>query len=310
MAEWRKALLKRLGAPITHQNLSFLSGWQRWEGGHTNNNARYNWLNTTHGPGTSINKVGVKSFDSFDTGIKSMAETLHNGYYGDILDALASGDPYSARPERGLQTWVAGPKGSNPGYVRKVLGSYSGGAAPKRPVPGMKGRRQEVQGFDADGALAQVLFDDDPEFLDFLSTIPDEHVQKAGIVSKHGSVRPVDAENDVIAAAQTQLGKPYVFGSGPSTDSFDCSDLIQWAYGQVGIHIPRTTYEQMKVLPKVPWKSLSPGDLLYKDNGGHVVMYVGNGKVIAAPYTGTVVQHQPLSKFKSGYHVRRVPRGG
>ena len=132
-------------------------------------------------------------------------------------------------------------------------------------------------------------------------------------VSKRGNVAPVQATGDwagVIAAAQTQLGKPYVFGSGPSTDSFDCSDLVQWAYRQQGVDIPRTTYEQMKVLPKKSWKNLAPGDLLYKNDGGHVVMYVGNGQVIAAPYTGTVVQHQPLSRFKDGgnYHVRYVPR--
>lgn len=112
----------------------------------------------------------------------------------------------------------------------------------------------------------------------------------------------------VLAAAHSQLGKPYEWGSGPSTASFDCSDLVQWAWKQVGINIPRTTYEQIKVLPKVPWKDLQPGDLIYKNDGGHVVMYVGGGKVIAAPHTGTVVQYQPLSRFdKKTHHVRRVP---
>jgi cell wall-associated NlpC family hydrolase len=111
----------------------------------------------------------------------------------------------------------------------------------------------------------------------------------------------------VLSAAHEQIGKPYVFGSGPSTDSFDCSDLVQWAWGQVGVDIPRTTYEQIKVLPKKSWKNLAPGDLIYKNDGGHVVMYVGGGKVVAAPYTGTVVQYQPLSRFKGkNYHVRSV----
>ncbi len=297
--------MKRLGVPVTHQNLAFLAGWQRWEGGHTHNSARFNWLNTTHGPGVSINKVGVKSFGDFQTGIKSLAETLHNGRYGDLVGALASGDPFSANPSAGLQTWVSGRADGNPAYARKVLGGYSGGAAPKRPLPGMKGRRQEVQSFDADGKLAQVLFADDPEFLDFLRTIPDKQAQQTGIVHPRGSVQPIDADNDVIAAAQSQLGKPYVFGSGPNTDSFACSDLIQWASGQVGIHLPRTTFDQIHAGRPVSWKELQPGDLIFPTNH-HVVMYVGNGKVIAAPHSGTVVQYQPVSQFKNPVAIRRV----
>jgi murein DD-endopeptidase MepM/ murein hydrolase activator NlpD len=122
MPEWRRALLKRIGAPVTQKNLPFLATWQRWEGGHTNNDAQYNWLNTTQGDGPSINSVGVKKFRSFDYGIKQTAATLNNGYYDDILQALASGDPYKANPSRGLQTWVAGPNGSKPEYAAKVLG--------------------------------------------------------------------------------------------------------------------------------------------------------------------------------------------
>ena len=44
-----------------------------------------------------------------------------------------------------------------------------------------------------------------------------------------------------VRQAATQLGKPYVFGSGPDTPSFDCSDLVQWSYRQLGISIPRDT---------------------------------------------------------------------
>jgi peptidoglycan DL-endopeptidase CwlO len=80
-----------------------------------------------------------------------------------------------------------------------------------------------------------------------------------------------------VRQAATQLGKPYVFGSGPDTSSFDRSDLVQWSYRQLGISIP--------------------GDPIYRRSGGHVVIYAGGGKVIAAPHTGTVVQYQPLSNF-------------
>jgi cell wall-associated NlpC family hydrolase len=108
---------------------------------------------------------------------------------------------------------------------------------------------------------------------------------------------------DVVKFASSQLGKPYVFGSGADTSSFDCSDLVQWAYKQIGISIPRVTQDQVNAGREVgPKEKLKPGDLIFP-HAGHVVMYVGNGKVIAAPYTGTVVQYQDVPKR---WRVRRI----
>lgn len=128
------------------------------------------------------------------------------------------------------------------------------------------------------------------------------------------SVAPIDrvVEGNSVGAqavkqAATQLGKPYVFGSGPDTASFDCSDLVQWSYRQLGINIPRDTWGQQKALPLKSWADLKVGDPLYRKSGGHVVIYAGNGKVIAAPRTGTVVQYQPLANFpQDKYEVRAV----
>lgn len=125
---WRKDVLRQLGAPITKQNLNFLGTWQRWEGGHTNNDARYNWLNTTsNAPGAvrSINSVGVKAFDSYRSGINATVQTLNNGRYGDVVDALRSGDPYKKKPVAGLSTWLSGKPNSEAGirYASRVLGS-------------------------------------------------------------------------------------------------------------------------------------------------------------------------------------------
>jgi cell wall-associated NlpC family hydrolase len=53
----------------------------------------------------------------------------------------------------------------------------------------------------------------------------------------------------------------------------------------------------------VKGQKLQPGDIVLPHKG-HVVMYVGGGKVIAAPYTGTVVQYQPVPK--NPLEVRRV----
>jgi cell wall-associated NlpC family hydrolase len=93
----------------------------------------------------------------------------------------------------------------------------------------------------------------------------------------------------VIAFALAQRGKRYVFGAaGP--DAWDCSSLVQAAYRQIGIAIPRTTFEQWPFGVKVGKGSEQPGDLVFFNSGpntapghpGHVGMVVGDGKMIVA----------------------------
>ena len=79
------------------------------------------------------------------------------------------------------------------------------------------------------------------------------------------------------------------------TDSFDCSGLAQAAWASAGVAIPRTTYEQWAALPHISTSALEPGDLLYFDGIGHVVIYVGGGQIIDAPQTGSDVQKVPLA---------------
>jgi len=95
---WAKALLKSLGAPPTTPNLAAMVAWEMAEGGHWNNSAHYNPLNTTwRMPGaTSMNSVGVKAYVSWRQGFKATLNTLHNGYYDGILKALRRGDSAQA----------------------------------------------------------------------------------------------------------------------------------------------------------------------------------------------------------------------
>jgi murein DD-endopeptidase MepM/ murein hydrolase activator NlpD len=177
MRDWRVALLRNLGYKPTKPNLEFLATWQRWEGGHTNNGARFNWLNTTKvAPGAvgSINSVGVKKFNSFKNGIGATVATLQNGRYQDILDALSSGDPYKFNPSAGLQTWVSGRPDGNPGYAQKVLGKGASvqrqrdHTAPNAPAPGS---RQKADG-SWDYAMG-LIFEDDPEMVTLMQGLGD-----------------------------------------------------------------------------------------------------------------------------------------
>ncbi|MCX4629122.1 MULTISPECIES: C40 family peptidase [unclassified Streptomyces] len=89
-----------------------------------------------------------------------------------------------------------------------------------------------------------------------------------------------------IQYATAQMGKPYVWGAeGP--DSFDCSGLTSQAWRAAGKGIPRTSQEQLRLLPKVAIKDMRPGDLIiYFDDASHVGMYVGDGAIVHAPRPG------------------------
>ena len=116
---------------------------------------------------------------------------------------------------------------------------------------------------------------------------------------------PSKAAAKAIAFARAQLGKPYVWGAeGPT--SFDCSGLTYAAYRAAGISIPRVSGAQWRHGPRVPKGREQPGDLVFFNSGpgtstnnpGHVGLVIGKGKMIAAPYTGTVVQIQPYNNSK------------
>ncbi len=123
-----------------------------------------------------------------------------------------------------------------------------------------------------------------------------------------GSPAGSAAGEAAVSYAEQQVGVPYVWGGETPGLGFDCSGLVQWAWGKAGYSIPRTTEEQWAALPHVPLNQLQPGDLLYYynldgDNAvDHVVMYVGSGSfgantIIAAPYTGTDVGLAPIFTF-------------
>ena len=95
--------------------------------------------------------------------------------------------------------------------------------------------------------------------------------------------------------AYAQLGKPYVYGAaGPS--SYDCSGLTMSAWNAAGVSLPHNAAAQQASIPSVSLSNLEPGDLVFFGSPAyHVAIYIGGGRVIAAPHTGTVVQIQSLS---------------
>jgi cell wall-associated NlpC family hydrolase len=99
-----------------------------------------------------------------------------------------------------------------------------------------------------------------------------------------------------VTYAESQIGKPYEWGAdGP--DSYDCSGLTMWAYAQVGVHLDHWTGYQWEQGEHISTAAMRPGDLAFfaSDTSDpstihHVGMYIGNGQMVEAPYTGANVR--------------------
>ena len=121
----------------------------------------------------------------------------------------------------------------------------------------------------------------------------------AGISDPFAALRnPSSVGVRAVAIAQQFLGVPYVWAGADPVTGFDCSGLTMFVYRQLGIELPHFTGSQWWVGQRVPLDRLAPGDLVFfnmKSYGpGHMGIYVGQGKFIEAPRTGSFVRISSL----------------
>jgi|GEM_PF-2889600 len=142
---------------------------------------------------------------------------------------------------------------------------------------------------------------------DFASTLQRVTASSVGTGTNATGQQAVDL-------AQQYLGVPYVYGGSDPKTGLDCSGLVQVVYREMGIELPRTTYDQVKLGTAVDRADLRPGDLVFSvgDKGnqvnGHVGIYAGNGRYIVAPHTGDVVKIANLPDNITA--IRRIIPGG
>jgi cell wall-associated NlpC family hydrolase len=125
----------------------------------------------------------------------------------------------------------------------------------------------------------------------------------------------------VIRRAMSQMGVPYSWGggnaagpsrgidSGAGTVGFDCSGLMLYAFAGVGIKLDHYSGSQYNAGRKVPNSQMRRGDMLFwgPNASQHVALYLGDGQMLEAPYTGSVVKISPVrSSGMTPYATRLI----
>jgi hypothetical protein len=116
---------------------------------------------------------------------------------------------------------------------------------------------------------------------------------------------PAAQKDPVVAVAMQYLGVPYRWGGATPKTGFDCSGLVQYVFAQLGVLLPHYAAAQW-YSPGAVWvrpERLQPGDLVFfigsdgtRKAPGHVGIYVGDGYLIDAPHTGSVVRIDNLDE--------------
>lgn len=119
-----------------------------------------------------------------------------------------------------------------------------------------------------------------------------------------------EARGEVLQYAKKFLGNPYVWGGTSLTNGCDCSGFAQQIFANFGYILPRTSRQQAKAGTRIPVQEAKPGDLLfYQRESGfiyHVMIYLGDGKVIHAGSEATGIQISDFNYEKSTEFAVRV----
>jgi peptidoglycan DL-endopeptidase CwlO len=117
----------------------------------------------------------------------------------------------------------------------------------------------------------------------------------------YGATGGTASESAVVAEAQKYLGVPYLWGGTDPTKGLDCSGFTQLVYGNLGIDLPRVSAQQATAgQPVASLAQARPGDLVFFDHSSsragidHVGIYIGKGKMVAAPQPGEAVKVQDV----------------
>lgn len=102
-----------------------------------------------------------------------------------------------------------------------------------------------------------------------------------------------------IKFAFKQIGDRYVFGADGMIN-WDCSGLTMRAFQSAGVNLPHSSAAQSRMGKSVPFSKKKPGDLVFFGSPvSHVGIYIGGGKMVHAPRSGSRVKIASASSLGS-----------
>jgi cell wall-associated NlpC family hydrolase len=131
---------------------------------------------------------------------------------------------------------------------------------------------------------------------------------------RHALKRPAPTPTLGERAAKIALnavGVPYRWGGSSPASGFDCSGLVYWAYGKLGVELPHSSYALYGLGRGVKRSRMKPGDVLFFSGLGHVGLYIGRGRMVHAPQSGRTVEIVRLGRSHYGSRLvaaRRLVR--
>lgn len=188
--------------------------------------------------------------------------------------------------------------------------------AAEKPAPDILGS-QIAPGLAAQGDADPFAADQGDPFGQPKQDFAAPKLQKAGATTNpQTGVTSSSFRDKVISYAMQQLGTPYSWGgggaNGPSAGfaqgagivGFDCSSLLKFAFGKAGYDMPRVSWDQLKQGERTSISNLRPGDLVGFRDGGHIALYLGDGKILEAPRTGLNVRIRSIGSNEDAWGVR------
>jgi len=110
---------------------------------------------------------------------------------------------------------------------------------------------------------------------------------------------PATLGDRMVSFAKHLVGVRYSWGGSSPRSGFDCSGFVRYVYGHFGISLSHSSFADYWRGRHVGRWAMRPGDLVFFDGAGHVGIYVGHGRFIHAPHTGTVVRIQTMAGWYS-----------
>lgn len=150
----------------------------------------------------------------------------------------------------------------------------------------------------AESLLAK-LKKEDRERLARLAKEREDADQASSLKAAKGAAGVSGRAGTALKFALAQIGDRYVFGADGMV-YWDCSGLTMRAYQRAGVSLPHSSRAQSRMGKSIPYSQKKPGDLLFFGRPvSHVGVYLGGGKMVHAPRSGSRVKVAPAGSLGS-----------